>query len=106
MLGRAAYHDPWLLRVCEQDVSGSGVAPDRMSVLRSMSRYCEEQIKRGVPVRHISRHLLGLFQGLPGARKWRRYLSGHTHLEPGNSRLFRQAWDYAQRDLSDNRDAA
>jgi tRNA-dihydrouridine synthase A len=45
----------------------------------------------GVPVKHISRHVLGLFQGLPGARSWRRHISQHAHLDPDNDRLLLQA---------------
>ncbi|HLF29760.1 MAG TPA: tRNA dihydrouridine(20/20a) synthase DusA [Xanthomonadales bacterium] len=106
MLGRAAYHGPWLLRECEQALAGSCAMPDRLSVVLAMSRYAEAQAGLGVPVGRISRHLLGLFQGLPGARKWRRYLSEHTHLEPGNSRLFLGAWEYMRSGLGDQRDAA
>jgi tRNA-dihydrouridine synthase A len=80
--------------------------PDRLAVVLAMSRYLEAQVRRGVPARHISRHLLGLFQGVPGARIWRRYLSDHTHLEPHNSGLFLQAWEYMQSQLGDQRDAA
>jgi tRNA-dihydrouridine synthase A len=80
--------------------------PDRLAVALAMTRYAEEQGRLGVPVARISRHLLGLFQGLPGARIWRRYLSDHSHLEPDNSHLFLQAWEYMQRQLGDQRDAA
>lgn len=106
MLGRAAYHGPWLLRECEQAMSGITATSDRASVLRAMNLYTEAQVQAGVPVRHISRHLLGLFHGMPGARKWRSYLAGHTHLDPNNSQLFRQAWNYLQQELHDQKDAA
>jgi tRNA-dihydrouridine synthase A len=44
-------------------------------------------------VKHISRHVLGLFQGMPGAKRWRRYISQHAHLDPNNDRLLLQALD-------------
>jgi tRNA-dihydrouridine synthase A len=64
---------------------------DRLDVVRAMTLYADGQIRLGVPVGRISRHLLGLFQGLPGARAWRRFISEHAHLEQTPDRLFTQA---------------
>jgi tRNA-dihydrouridine synthase A len=58
-----------------------------------MTHYLERQAAAGVPVKHVSRHMLGLFQGLPGARRWRRYISDNAHLDPCNTRLLEQALD-------------
>ena len=80
MIGRAAYQNPWLLVDCERILFAADVAPDRESVVEAMVEYAAAN--NTVPIKHISRHMLGLFQGLPGARAWRRYLSENAHL-PG-----------------------
>jgi tRNA-dihydrouridine synthase A len=77
MLGRAAYHDPWVL--AEADARIFGDAPRQLSrreVAEAMLPYIAAQAAAGVPVSRITRHLLGLFHGVPGARAWRRALSG------------------------------
>jgi tRNA-dihydrouridine synthase A len=51
--------------------------PDRDAIEEAMVRYCEEQGERGVPWPHVVRHMLGLFNGLPGARRWRQVWSDH-----------------------------
>jgi tRNA-dihydrouridine synthase A len=71
MLGRAAYHDPYLLAVLDQQLFGTPL-PDRMQVLAHMQDYIE---RMQLPARHVNRHLLGLFQGVPGVRQWRQALT-------------------------------
>ncbi len=93
MLGRAAYHNPWVLGECEQVLGSYAGMPDRASAVVAMTRYAALQIAQGVPVKCISRHMLGLFQGLPGARRWRRYLSEHAHLDDTDERLFIKAME-------------
>jgi tRNA-dihydrouridine synthase A len=56
-----------------------------------MNLYVERQVSNGVAVKHISRHLLGLFQGLPGAKAWRRYLSENAYRDDNNTGLLNQA---------------
>lgn len=106
MMGRAAYHNPWVLSECAQTLTASPGVPDRTAAVRAMSNYAAVQIALGVPVKHISRHLLGLFQGLPGARAWRRYIAEHAHLDDRNGRLFLQALDRMHGGLDRERDAA
>jgi tRNA-dihydrouridine synthase A len=62
-----------------------------------MNAYLENQLSRGVAVKHISRHMLGLFQGLPGAKAWRRYLSENAYRDDGNAELLNQALAAMQR---------
>ncbi len=85
MLGRAAYHDPYLLARLEHVLHGEPL-PTREDVLRRMRPYVEAELARGTAMKHISRHLLGLYQGEPGARAFRRTISEGAHL-PG------AAWD-------------
>ena len=91
MLGRAAYHAPWILSECQSQFFGQQAVGKREDIIEPMSLYIEQQQKQGVAVKHISRHLLGLFQGLPGARAWRRYLSENAFRDDNNTDLLRQA---------------
>jgi len=74
MLGRVAYHDPYLLAELDRRVFG-GVPASRGEIVRRMHRYACGQVARGASLRAIARHMLGLYQGRPGARAWRRMLS-------------------------------
>lgn len=79
MIGREAYNNPYFLAEIEHRF-GSGLAlPDRESIVRQMLGYAEANLSAGSRLNHISRHMLGLFNGLPGARHWRRYLSENAH---------------------------
>ncbi len=75
MIGRAAYHNPWLLAELETGLGVPGVPASRHEVVARMLPYMERQLAAGVRLHAITRHMLGLFQGCPGARAWRRTLS-------------------------------
>ncbi|MGY0652080.1 tRNA dihydrouridine(20/20a) synthase DusA [Luteimonas sp. A537] len=81
MLGRAAYHDPWLLHRLDVAWYG-GTLSTRADVLRSMRPYVEAQLARGAQLKHITRHVLGLFHGQRGGRAFRQVLSEGAH-RPG-----------------------
>ncbi len=91
MLGRAAYQNPWLLAECQQQLFTGPDVISREDIIDSMQAYIEKQVANGVAVKHISRHLLGLFQGLPGAKAWRRYLSENAFRDDNNAELLTQA---------------
>jgi tRNA-dihydrouridine synthase A len=76
MLGRAAYHDPYVLARVEHALFGVPL-PERAEVLERLAPYVAAQIRAGEAMHHIARHVLGLFLGEPGARAFRRYLSEH-----------------------------
>jgi tRNA-dihydrouridine synthase A len=90
MLGRAAYHDPYLLAQVEAALYGEPL-PRRDDVLRHMRPYVEAELARGTALKHISRHLLGLYQGEPGARAFRRSISEGAHLPGAGWGLLEQA---------------
>ena len=80
MLGRAVYHDPMLLAgVDARFFKDRRVVPDRHELVMRMLPYIDAELKHGTPLKHITRHMLGLFQGQPGARRWRRHLSEQAH---------------------------
>ena len=81
MLGRAPCDDPWLLaRVDSLYYGASDPIDDRSAAIESVRPYLAEQVQAGVSARAGLRHLLGLFNGLPGARAWRRTLSDSATL--------------------------
>lgn len=76
MLGRAAYHEPYLLAGWQQALFARPASmPTRADVLARMRPYIAAHLAAGGELRHIGRHLLGLYQGEPGARAFRRTLS-------------------------------
>jgi len=92
MLGRAAYHEPVLLARVDAAFHGSlQPAPTRDAVVDRMIDYAARQRSRGVPLRSIVRHMLGLYHGLPGARAWRRTLSDARLLDGADEGLLARA---------------
>ncbi len=80
MIGRAAYEDPWMLAQADRLIFGESAAPaSRYEVLERFLPYVARELAAGVPLGNISRHILGLFQGQPGARAWRRHISEEAH---------------------------
>ena len=76
MLGRAAYHTPWLLHDVDLRFFGGDRAVESPeAVVELMKSYVAEQLAKGVWLQHITRHMLGLFHGQPGGKHWRRVLS-------------------------------
>jgi len=80
MLGREAYHNPYLLAQVDQQLFGSN-APviSRADALRAMRPYIDRHLAGGGAMHHITRHVLGLGQGFPGARRFRQLLSVDIH---------------------------
>jgi tRNA-dihydrouridine synthase A len=76
MLGREAYHNPYLIPALHEAVFGDGFTrPSVEAIVAQMRAYAENELARGTPLRAITRHMLGLFNGCAGARAWRRGLS-------------------------------
>jgi tRNA-dihydrouridine synthase A len=92
MLGRAAYHDPYLLARADSRVFGDDApARSRAEVLRALSPYAAAQLARGVPLRAIARHVLGLYHGRPGGRRYRQILSDSAKLRSAGPELLDEA---------------
>jgi tRNA-dihydrouridine synthase A len=90
MLGRAAYHDPYLLHRLDVAWFG-GELRSRGELLRALRPYVESQLARGVYLKHITRHLLGLFAGERGGRAYRQVLSEGAHKAGADWSLVEQA---------------
>lgn len=84
MLGREAYHNPWLLAGVDPEFFGQAPpVASRHDALRAMLPFIEEELDRGVYLSHITRHIMGLFHGQPGGRQFRRHISENAH-RPGS----------------------
>ena len=75
MIGRAAYHTPYLLAEIEKEIFNNEDIPSRQEVIENLIPYIREEIKKGTRLNQIMRHTLGLFHGQTGASYWKRYLS-------------------------------
>lgn len=76
MVGRQAYQDPYtLINVRDEVFDRTGELPGRFEIIERYLPYIDSQLSSGVCLKHMTRHMLGLFQGLPGAKRWRRLLS-------------------------------
>ena len=93
MLGREAYHNPYLLAQVDQQLFASN-APviGRAEALRQLRPYIEQHLAEGGVMHHITRHVLGLGQGFPGARRFRQLLSVDVHKADDPLHVLEQAW--------------
>ena len=89
MLGRAAYHNPYLLAEAEEYCFGAE-APTRTraEIVEALVPYAREQVASGVSLRAIAQHVLGLYHGRSGVRAWRRMLSDAALLATAGPELF------------------
>ena len=86
MIGRKAYGDPWFL-VSLQGADAGPEQLDRRDIVVAMAEYAARQLERGARLHHVTRHMLGLFTGVPGARRWRRFISEHACRKDADERV-------------------
>ncbi|HKP66610.1 MAG TPA: tRNA dihydrouridine(20/20a) synthase DusA [Casimicrobiaceae bacterium] len=92
MLGRAAYHDPYLLAYVDRCLYGATtLPPTRADVIDAMIGYIDAELARGTSLRAIARHVLGLYHGVRGGRQFRQMLSDAARLAAADSSLLRDA---------------
>ncbi len=92
MLGRAAYHDPYLLADVDRRLFGeTAPPPSRAEIVEELTSYARAQHSRGVSLRAITRHVLGLYHGVRGGRRFRQMLSDATQLRAENPALLAAA---------------
>jgi tRNA-dihydrouridine synthase A len=88
MIGREAYQNPWYLAELEHKLFGTPL-PDRYAIVAHMAEYIEtRRASAGMPIHSTTRHMLGLFNGLRGAKKWRQTLGGEAHAADSAQGLF------------------
>jgi len=87
MIGRQAYHKPYFLAELEHHFNPGWAMPSRQDIVEKIVPYVDRQVGGGAPLNSITRHMLGLFAGQPGARAWRRYISEHAHRDGAGSEV-------------------
>lgn len=94
MVGRAVFDNLWLVADADRRLfCDPRPSPDRRAVLEAYAQYCEREMARGMRLAHLTRHLMGLVQGLPGARRFRRRLSENARRPNAKPGLLLRAWD-------------
>jgi tRNA-dihydrouridine synthase A len=94
MIGRAAYNDPWMLADADRQVFGcERDAQSRSGVMERYTAYIERELEQGTQLHHLTRHILGLYQGRPGARAWRRTLTEGSHQAGAGVEVLRRAME-------------
>jgi tRNA-dihydrouridine synthase A len=94
MMGRAAYQEPWRLMSVDPALFGEDAAfPSQRAAVEAFIPYAEAELARGTRLHSITRHVLGLFQGLPGARAYRRHLATEAVKPGAGANVLREALD-------------
>ena len=97
MLGRAAYKTPYLLADVDRRFFGDErPALSRHEIVELLIPYAEQLVAKGTPLHALTRHLMGLYQGQPGGRQWRRYLSENAPGNASNAAVLRAALEVVQ----------
>lgn len=94
MVGREAYQNPWMLQQVDPVLYGTQPQFEtRKAVIRAYLEYVQQQREQDVWLNHMSRHLLGIFQGQAGAKQWRRYISENAHKKGAGVEVLQTALD-------------
>ncbi|KMV74182.1 tRNA-dihydrouridine synthase A [bacteria symbiont BFo2 of Frankliniella occidentalis] len=92
MIGREAYQNPGMLVEIDRQLFGATTpSVDCVAAVEAMYPYIEKELAQGTYLGHITRHMLGLFQGIPGSRQWRRHLSENAHKAGADVTVLEQA---------------
>jgi len=93
MMGRAAYHNPMQLTKIDQMVYGDpSPAPELAEIISTMVEYASVQMAKGVRLNSITRHMIGLAYGLPGARRFRQIMTMDVLKEDAGPQVIEQAY--------------
>jgi len=95
MLGREAYHNPYILSRVDRELFGDdSPIRSRRDIVLALIPYVERQLAQGARLNNIARHVLGLFHGANGARAWRRHLSEHAAKPGADARVLLRALEF------------
>ena len=98
MLGRVAYHEPYLLAgVDARFYDDARRIPSREEIVHKMLEHIDRELAEGTQLKHITRHMLGLYAGEPGARHWRRYLGHFVHKPDAGTEVVLEALEKVSR---------
>lgn len=94
MIGREIYQNPYLLAQADQQIYGSNnEVLTRQEIIDEMALYIDKHVNAGGKMWHVARHMLGLCNGLAGAKQFRRFLSENSSLPDANGDLLKRAFD-------------
>ncbi len=97
MIGRAVCHNPYLLSYADSQFFDDQTLPlSRDEIVIRYMNYMQNRLAEGDALQRMARHILGLFQGQPGARKWRRYLSENVYRDNSGIEVIEDALKYMQ----------
>lgn len=91
MIGREAYQNPYWLVELQRELFDKSYTLSRHRAVEAMLPYIEQQLSQGESLKYITRHMLGLFQSVPGAKRWRRHLSENAYKEGSGIELVQEA---------------
>lgn len=92
MLGRSVYHNPWILNDVDQRFYGAPASVRTQSeIVEEMVEYIRKVSTEDIQLKHVTRHMLGMYHGLPGARKWRRLISENACKEDAGVEVLEEA---------------
>jgi tRNA-dihydrouridine synthase A len=92
MIGREAYHNPYILSTVDNRFYDQDSQPkSRLSIATELLPYIQNELEQGTRLQHISRHILGLFHGQPNGKQWRRYLSENAHKPNADINVIKEA---------------
>ncbi|MGO1767134.1 tRNA dihydrouridine(20/20a) synthase DusA [Advenella sp. S44] len=94
MVGRAAWHEPYVLRQSSQQLWPDTPVNDDAAIVEQMARYAKSQLAHDVPLRVVVKPMLGLFNGRKGARQWRRHLSDPVQLSRQDPAVLLEAFAF------------
>ena len=98
LMGRAAYERPWMLADVDRAIFGrDNPLASREAALLQYLPHVERERARGVPLKAMTRHLLGLYHGEAGGRQFRRLLSETAHLKEADGRVILRALEWVAR---------
>ncbi|QOL25930.1 tRNA dihydrouridine(20/20a) synthase DusA [Thalassotalea sp. LPB0316] len=94
MIGREVYQNPYILAQADQQLYGiDTVIKSRQQIIDEMASYIDQHVAQGGKMWHVARHMLGLCNGLAGAKQFRRFLSENSSQANANGDLLKQAYD-------------
>ena len=98
MIGRHAYKNPqFLLEVDPMFFGDDANKPNMQEIVQKYAHYVSDNLEAGVPLHSMTRHILNVFQGVPGAKHWRRHLSEHAHKQGRGVELIHEGLDMINR---------
>ena len=100
MIGRAAYHTPYLLAEIEKEIFKNENVLSRQEIIEKLIPYIREEIKKGTKLNQIMRHTLGLFHGQTGASYWKRYLNKNMCVRDADIQKVNHIMDHIKNNIT------